>query len=246
MRKITLTILASIFLVASTVTASYAGSFGIGIQGAITGIKASGSETSSVGGSETDVSVRSADVSNDVVIPGFYAEYTADVDYLGSLTLGFEMVPGAADVSNSVLTRTDTETSVSGTPGGVSNEREFKGQAELSNYNTIYAEVPFPLFNLTDNGAYIRLGFSQIDIDTTEKASGNGGTYGNASIDGINYGFGFKNNMTDNFVMKVSYEATDFDSINLTSKGNSTDSGTNSISANIDTWAIKVAMGYEF
>ncbi len=85
MRKITLTILASIFLVASTVTASYAGSFGIGIQGALTGIKASGSETSSVNGSELE-STRSANVSNDVVIPGFYAEYTADLDYVGSLT----------------------------------------------------------------------------------------------------------------------------------------------------------------
>jgi len=245
MRKITLTILASIFLVASTVTASYAGSFGIGIQGALTGIKASGSETSSVNGSELE-STRSANVSNDVVIPGFYAEYTADLDYVGSLTLGFEMVPGQADVSNSVLTRTDTETSVSGTAAATSNQREFKGQAEVENYNTIYAEVPFPLFNLTDNGAYLRLGFSQIDLNTTEKASGNGGSYGNTSIDGINYGFGFKNNMTDNFVMKVSYEATDFDSINLTSTGNSADSGTNTISANIDTWAIKLAMGYEF
>ncbi len=245
MRKITLTILASIFLVASTVTASYAGSFGIGIQGAITDIQASGSETSSVNGSEVETN-RSADVSNDVVIPGIYAEYTTDLDYVGSLTLGFEMVPGTADVSNSVLTRTDTETSVSGTPAATSNQRQFKAQAEVENYNTLYAEIPFPLFNLTDNGAYVRLGFSQIDINTAETASGNGGSYGNTSVDGINYGFGFKNNMTDNFVMKISYEATDFESINLTSTGNSADSGTNSISANLDTWAIKLAMGYEF
>ena len=245
MRKITLTILASTFLVASTVTASFAGSFGIGIQGAITNIKASGSETSSVD-SGGDTANRAADVSNDVVIPGIYAEYTTDLDYVGSLTLGFEMVPGTADVSNSVLTRTDTETSVSGTPAEVSNQRAFKAQAEVENYNTVYAEVPFPLFNLTDNGAYVRLGFSQIDVNTAETASGNGGSYGNTSVDGVNYGFGFKNNMTDNFVMKISYEATDFESINLTSTGNSGDSGTNSISANLDTWAIKVAMGYEF
>ena len=245
MRKITLTILASTFLVASTVTASFAGSFGIGIQGAITNIKASGSETSSVD-SGGDTANRAADVSNDVVIPGIYAEYTTDLDYVGSLTLGLEMDPGSADVSNSVLTRTDTETSVSGTAAEVSNQREFKAQAEVENYNTIYAEIPFPLFDLSDNGAYVRLGFSQIDLNTTETASGNGGSYGNTSVDGINYGIGFKNNMTDNFVMKVSYEATDFDSINLTSTGNSADSGTNSISANLDTWAIKVAMGYEF
>jgi hypothetical protein len=245
MRKLTLTTLASIFLVASTVTASYAGTYGIGIQGAITTIKASGSETGTVNGSDVETN-RAADVSNDVVIPGIYAEYTTDLDYVGSLTLGLEMVPGSADVSNSVLTRTDTETSVSGTAAAVSNQREFKAQAEVENYNTIYAEIPFPLFDLSDNGAYVRLGFSQIDLNTTETASGNGGSYGNTSVDGINYGIGFKNNMTDNFVMKVSYEATDFDSINLTSTGNSADSGTNSISANLDTWAIKVAMGYEF
>ena len=245
MKKLTLTILASIFLVASTVTASYAGTYGIGIQGAITTIKASGSETGTVNGSDVETN-RAADVSNDVVIPGIYAEYTTDLDYVGSLTLGFEMVPGTADVSNSVLTRTDTETSVSGTPAEVSNQRAFKAQAEVENYNTVYAEVPFPLFNLTDNGAYVRLGFSQIDVNTAETASGNGGSYGNTSVDGVNYGFGFKNNMTDNFVMKISYEATDFESINLTSTGNSADSGTNSISANLDTWAIKVAMGYEF
>ena len=245
MKKLTLTILASIFLVASTVTASYAGTYGIGIQGAITTIKASGSETGTVNGSDVETN-RAADVSNDVVIPGIYAEYTTDLDYVGSLTLGLEMVPGSADVSNSVLTRTDTETSVSGTAAAVSNQREFKAQAEVENYKTIYAEIPFPLFDLSDNGAYVRLGFSQIDLNTTETASGNGGSYGNTSVDGINYGIGFKNNMTDNFVMKVSYEATDFDSINLTSTGNSADSGTNSISANLDTWAIKVAMGYEF
>ena len=245
MKKLTLTILASIFLVASTVTASYAGTYGIGIQGAITTIKASGSETGTVNGSDVETN-RAADVSNDVVIPGIYAEYTTDLDYVGSLTLGLEMVPGSADVSNSVLTRTDTETSVSGTAAAVSNQREFKAQAEVENYNTIYAEIPFPLFDLSDNGAYVRLGFSQIDLNTTETASGNGGSYGNTSVDGINYGIGFKNNMTDNFVMKVSYEATDFESINLTSTGNSADSGTNSISANLDTWAIKVAMGYEF
>ena len=244
MRKITIALLASIALLAGSAT-SFAGSFGVGLAGSIANVNATGSETSSVNGSEQETK-RAADIKNDVLIPAVYVEYTMDMDYLGSLTLGYEHVPGSADVSNSIKTRTDGEKSKEGTTTSPIGNREFKAQAEMENLNTVYAEIPFPLFDLTEQGAYVRLGFSQVDVNTQEVASGNGGSYGNVTIDGFNYGFGFKNNMTDNTVMKLSYEATDFDDINLTSTGNTTNSGTNQIAAQLDTWAIKLAIGYEF
>ena len=82
---------------------------------------------------------------------------------------------------------------------------------------------------------------AQIDVNTLETASSNGGSYGNASLDGFNYGIGYKNGG-----FKLSYEATDFDSLSLTSTGNSVAAETNKISADLDTWALKLSYGLYF
>ena len=103
-----------------------------------------------------------------------------------------------------------------------------------------YAEIP------VYNTMYVRLGFAQIDVNTTETASSNGGSYGNATLDGINYGIGFKGDVADGVEMKLALEVNDFDDLSLTSTGNSVASETNKISADLDTAAIKLSFGYKF
>ncbi len=203
--------------------------YGVGITGQYINVEADGSEKPSVNPNSAR-DTESASVDNAAFIASIFAEYATD-----SFTLGFEHVPGSADVSDDVKTRTDTEKSVTDDDSQNTDDRVFKAQAEIENFNILYAEVPFY------GGLYARLGYAEVDVNTQEVASSNGGNYGNTTLDGINYGVGYK---AGNW--KVAYEITDFDDLSLTSTGNSTDSGTNTITADLDTWALKLSYGYYF
>ena len=204
---------------------------GIGFAGSFINVEASGSESSDTTGSETDSSTTSTTVENDAFIGSIFAEYRMD----NSFTIGYEHTPGSADVSDKVKSRTDTETSVTDDTTKNEDSRVFKANAEIENYDIVYAEM-----NVFNN-IYLRAGMAQIDVITNETASSNGGSYGNASLDGFNYGIGYKNGG-----FKLSYEATNFDSLSLTSTGNSVTSETNKISADLDTRAVKLSYGFYF
>ena len=218
-------------------TNAFSGSFNIGAAGAIANVEASGTETPSL--DTSDSSDRSKEVSNNVFIGSVFAEYESD--YLGGLTLGFEYIPGSADVSSEVQTRTDTEKSVSGDATQNADERQFKANAEIENYHSVYVELP-----VGGGPFFVRGGMAQIDVNTNEVKSSNGGSYGNATLDGYNIGLGLKGTMGNGLGVKFYYEQTDFDTLSLTSTGNSADSGTNSISADLDVQAVKLAVSYKF
>ena len=236
MKKQILTIIVSMmFALASSI--ANAGSFNVGVTGALAKVSASGTETTGAGASGTANS-NSTDVSNDnVPIGSVFAEYQSD--YFG-LTLGYEHIPGAADVSNSVKTRNDVETSVTNDNTANSDPRAFKAQAEVENYNLVYVEMPIY------NQLFIGAGLSEIDVNTTEVASSNGGNYGNTSLDGTMYRLGIKGAIGDNAGYKLFYEVNDFDTLKLTSTGNSVADETNSISADLDVDMLKFALSYNF
>ena len=236
MKKQILTIIVSMmFALASSI--ANAGSFNVGVTGALAKVSASGTETTGAGASGTANS-NSTDVSNDnVPIGSVFAEYQSD--YFG-LTLGYEHIPGAADVSNSVKTRNDVETSVTNDNTANSDPRAFKAQAEVENYNLVYVEMPIY------NQLFIGAGLSEIDVNTTEVASSNGGNYGNTSLDGTMYRLGIKGAIGDNAGYKLFYEVNDFDTLKLTSTGNSVADETNTISADLDVDMLKFALSYNF
>ena len=236
MKKQILTIFVSMmFALASSI--ANAGSFNVGVTGALAKIDASGTETTSAGASGT-ANTNSATVENDnVPIGSVFAEYQSD--FYG-LTLGFEHIPGAADVSNSVKTR--SEVAASDTDDKTTNTatRDFKAQAEVENFNLIYVEMPIY------NQLFIGAGLSEMDVNTTEVASGNGGSYGNKTLDGEMYRIGFKGTIGDSTGYKLFYEVNDFDTLKLTSTGNSVADETNSISADLDVDMLKFALSYNF
>ncbi len=235
MKKIFITIVASILLSSSV----FAASFNIGATGAIATVEADGKETTGAGASGTaNVNKKQVDNEN-VAIGSVFAEYESD--YWG-ITLGVEYVPGEADVSNSVLKRTDTETSVTGGAAVTSTSRTFQAQATVENLYTAYIELPIY------ESFFVRAGMASIDVNTEEVKSGNGGSYGNKTLDGTTLGAGFKGNFeaNDQINWKIYYEATDFDTLKLTSSGNSVASETNSIEADLDVSALKLAIGYRF
>jgi len=235
MKKQLFTILASLMLA----TTAYAGSFNIGASGGLATVDASGTETTNAGDSGT-ANTNSTQVDNKMTgIGSIFAEYESD--FYG-LTLGLEWVPGSADVSDKTHSRTDTETSVTSTLAETSNSREFKVGAEVENYQTAYIEASLV------KGMFIRAGLSQIDVNINDVVSGNGGTYGNTSLDGSMVGIGFKGVMAnnDNLGWKAYYEKTNFDTLKITQTGNSVADEANSIQADLDVSAVKLALSYRF
>tara|TARA_B100000886_G_scaffold286059_1_gene210577 strand:+ start:2681 stop:3394 length:714 start_codon:yes stop_codon:yes gene_type:complete len=237
MKKISISIFSILFALVLTSTKLSAGSIGLGVSGSYMSIEADGKETSGTTGSETDTSTNTKAVDNNVIIAGIYAEYVLD----NGFAIGIESVPGSADVSDRVLTRQDTVLSKTGTDTTTGVTRNFKANAEVEDYFNYYIEVPLFSENL-----FAKVGYTEIDVNTNEVASENGGNYGNATLDGFMYGIGYKTKPTDSTKIKFAYEATDFDTLSLTSSGNSVASETNKITADLDTWAVKVSFGFEF
>jgi len=213
-------------------SASAAG-IGVGISGHFLTVDASGTE-SVYAGSETDSSTTGASVSDESVIGSYYIELVHN-----NWAVGYEAIPGAADVTDKTHTRTDTETSVTGTATETSNSRDFKANAEVEDFKVIYAEIPLgPL--------YLRGGVSEITVNTKETASGNGGSYGNETLSGTQWGFGVKGMVMERIRFKIGYEVNEFNSLNLTSTGNSVSGEESVLSADLDTKAFKVGLGIQF
>ena len=237
MKKIVINLIALFWMSVFAVGSASAAGLGFGVTGNWVDVDASGSETVNAGDGGT-AQTSSASVSEQSIVPSYYLELT--LGEANNWALGYEAIPGAADVSDKAHTRTDTETSVTSTATTTDNTRVFTADAEVEDFKVIYAEVPIgPLF-------YIRAGVSEITVNTLETASGNGGNYGNATLDGWQVGLGMKGIKGDRLRWKAGYEYNDFDTLSLTSSGNSVTTETNSLTADLDTWAFKFGLGLQF
>ena len=196
----------------------------IGVTGTLAKIEASGNETE---GTETDTSTKSASVDNFVGYGSIYLENIRD----NGVTIGIEYVPFSADVSDKTHSRTDT--SQAGSGEGRSGTTVNSAAAEIENYRTVYVELPV-------KAAYVRLGFSQIDVNTQESVVTDGGTYGDATLDGYNLGFGVKGESANGLKVKLNLQYTDFEDLSLSSSTN------NSISADLDVTTLNLSVGKAF
>jgi hypothetical protein len=197
----------------------------IGVTGTLAKIEASGTETE---GTATDTSDRTKSVSNSVGYGSIYLENIRD----NGIAIGIEYVPFSADVSDKVHSRTDT--SQAGSGEGRSGTTVNTANAEIENYRTVYVEVPMK------SSTYFRLGFSQVDVNTTENVVTNGGNYGNATLDGYNLGLGIKGETSNGLRVKMNLQYTDFEDLSLSSSTN------NSISADLDVTALNISVGKAF
>ena len=89
---------------------------------------------------------------------------------------------------------------------------------------------------------YLKYGFTQVDINTTESNSltGTGGSYPNVELDAHTYGVGMKSELGTNGFLKVEGSMTDYDNFSATS------TTSNTVSANLDAVTAKIAVGYKF
>ena len=232
MKKI-ITILATLVLTTMSINFAKAEGFAVGVTGAYNMIEADGTE-SDAANTGTETSTRTKSVSNNVFTGSVFGEYSfANVSYAESgVTFGSRYTPGAADVSDKVFSRTDTADGLGGN-GDSDGSVTYKAQAEVENYINYYLDIPLY------KSMYVKAGWSQIDVNTKESGASTTGTYGNTTLDGINYGVGVKGE-NGNIIWKLAYEATNFDTLNLTS------STSNKIKADLDTSEVNLSVGYKF
>ena len=192
-----------------------------GVSASLTQIDASGTETE--GGEKN-----SADADNLVVVPSLFVEYG-----FGDISVGLDYIPLSADVSKNTKSRTDVETSVTGTTTTTATSRTQKAQAELSNHTTLYAN-----YMVTDT-VFIKAGVAYVELDATESL-GTGSKYGSEDVYGGVIGIGTK---ADNMRVEVLY--TDYEDINLKSSVARTGVTTNNtIDAELDTLQFKVSYAF--
>ena len=216
-------------------TNAFSGSFNIGAAGALAKIEASGTETPSL--DTSDSSDRSDEVTNDVFIGSLFAEYESD--YLGGLTLGFEMIPGSADVSDKVKKRTDTELSVTGTAKHTSLSRAQSAQAELNDHITLYAMQEV-------GDLYLKVGYVMVDLETTESLA-TGSKYGNVDLNGVLIGAGTEFEVGNNAIGRLEFSHTAYESLELQSSATRAGvSPNNLIEADLDVTQLKASIGYKF
>ena len=121
-------------------------------------------------------------------------------------------------------------------PTTTSTSRTQTAAAEVSKHLTYYTN-----FYVSDS-FYLHLGYVDLSVNTQESLD-TGSKYGNASINGIQYGFGLQ--MTDNIRFEAAY--TDYDSVSITSSVARTGVTTNNkISADLDVTKLTFALGYAF
>tara|TARA_B110001452_G_C15217748_1_gene422239 strand:+ start:7 stop:687 length:681 start_codon:yes stop_codon:yes gene_type:complete len=226
MKKI-ITLLALVLFASS----AQAGQFGVGVTGNIAAIAAQGTEADKNGAA--DDSGRSATASNNAFVGSVFAEYSMD----NGFTLGVNHIPGSADISAKKFTRVDvSQNAASG--GAGSDDRTNTAQAEIENYMSVYAEIPLHA------GMYVKGGYVEMDVNTLETSNLAGaGTYGNQTVDGLQWGLGYRSSFGSNGFYKVEGSHTEFDT--LTINQSTTDKG-NRITADLDVTQVTLALGYNF
>ena len=223
MKKIAINFLAVLFISALSLTKAFAVDFTLGVSGAIANLQADGSETET-GAVSAETTNKS--VSNTFATGSIFAEAKFD-----RLAFGVDYIPMDADVSDATHTRTDTETSVTGNQKAVTTSRTQTAAAEVSDHVTIYAN-----YYMNDN-IYLHLGYASVDVVTNESLD-TGSSYGDASINGIQYGIGLQ--MTDNLRLEAAY--TDYDNVSITSSEARTGvTVNNKVSADLDTTQLKLS-----
>ena len=223
MKKIAINFLAVLFISALSFTKAFSAEYTMGISGAIVNLQAEGSETET---GRVSADTDSASVSNTFATGSIFAEAK-----FGKLAFGVDYVPMDADVSDATHTRTENETSVTGTKTEVTTERTQTAAAEVSDHITLYANYYF------NDAIYLHLGYASVDVETNESLD-TGSKYGNVNIDGIQYGLGIQ--MTDNLRLEAAY--TDYDDVSITSSVARTDvTVNNKVSADLDTTQLKLS-----
>ena len=172
-------------------------------------------------GSETEKTVSgvTSEKTSKSVSENFYGgSIFAEIEADNGIIIGLDYVP--LDIKLGSGSRTDSATAAAGVDTG-----DRSAEANVKDLFTIYTHVPV-------GPVYAVLGYMDADVTTSESLPTS--TYGDASINGWQFGVGIKRDM-----MRFEVAYSDFDSISLTSTAN-----TNKIEADADALNAKLSFAF--
>jgi len=195
----------------------------VGIAASSTEVNGSGSETlrsGSSGDSAAQGQRSSTTTSEDTVIGHLFIEKS----FSNGFTLGIDYVPGEADVGTKSRADDDIES-----------DNGNKASAVVSEHLTFYGLMP-----IGSSPLYAKAGVISMEVETNEVLN-TGSTYGNATVNGVTVGLGAHlENDTNGLFVRAEYSVSEYEEITLTS------SGSNIVQADLDTSALKIAIGKSF
>ena len=168
----------------------------IGVSGALMGFETTGSETL-----KSSSNVTSATKSEEVAVPSIFIELRSEA----GVAFGLDYIPMSAEIGAESKTKDDTDTDDSSDTSGTN-----KAAAEISNHVTAYINFP-----LASSGVYLKAGYIQVTIDTTESLA-TGTTYGNADINGVLGGIGYEHRADNGILVRAEGSYTDYEDVDIT------------------------------
>jgi hypothetical protein len=142
----------------------------------------------------------------------------------GSVTLGEGIKEGKIDVTDT----TETQTTVTNI-----------AKAKVENHFGAYIETP-AFFNL-----FLKAGYSELDV-ITEENLGTGQSYGDATINAVSYGIGFRGTSESGIHVKLVAERTDYDQIVIKGTGADAANTGHTITADPESYGLTLSLGYQF
>ncbi len=221
MKKLILSIVASVFITAS----AYAEVI-VGISGAAMGVKTTGSETLKSSSLVTSTHEKAV-----AFVPSVFLEYKSP---FAGIAIGVDYVPASAKIGARTKRKVDTDVDDSSDTAG-----DNKASAELSDHATLYVSVP-----VFTTGAYLKAGVGQVDVDTTESLA-TGTSYGNASIDFATFGLGYEAEMGAGVLIRSEIGYTDYDNATITGAADA-DGVSNKITADTEAISFRISIAKSF
>ena len=221
---------AAILLGATMTGPSVAGGLAIGIQGTAIYIETSATETL-----KTTSVVTSTEDGQVGAVPGAFIQYTFGDD---GFVIGIEKIPGEVNVVNKTRLIRDAREAYDDATEYTAPEVKQIVKADVQDHISVFVETP----GFGPAGFHLKLGYSEVTIETSETL-GTGAVYGNADINGYTVGAGFKGVADNGMLMKVAAEYTDYDTATFNSTGSD---AVTKITADPETYALKISLGYQF
>jgi hypothetical protein len=222
--KLIVAIVASLFISASAM--AFEG-FSIGIVGGTTDFDTTGSEFTT----QTDMTTEKNDgsASKSVDVGSFFAEYTVAQ---GS-TFGIEVVPDTAEIG--AKSRTDSNTLAT-------DDGTYTAKANISDHVTVYVE---PTYMMNEQfGIYVKGGAARVTVESKESIAfgADSSSYGDVDVWGVMYGAGIKMVGASGLFGKIEATKTEYGTVTL----HSTTGSKNTITADPEAEAARIAIGYNF
>ena len=192
---------------------------GVGITGALHMLDASGTETTKHSSEKNNGSHE-----EDAVVLELFAEALLD----NGSTLGIAYIP-----TRDMGSKSRTDSNSAGDSG------TYKAEAELDNVVQVYADID--LADVAGYPVYAKVGIQHATITTLESLN-SGSTYPDEDVMGYTIGLGTKGDiaMMDNTFYKAEVTYTDFGDYQADS------SAGNSVEAELESFALKLSLGYKF